>query len=39
LSDLLKSNGTAEKLEQLALEIAEKKNNPYSAVEEILKRQ
>ena len=36
LSDLLSKNGTAEKLEKLALEIAEKKNNPYSAVEEIL---
>jgi LAO/AO transport system kinase len=37
LSDLLQRNGTAEKLDQLALEIAEKKNNPYSAVEEILR--
>ena len=37
LSDLLSKNGTAEKLEKLSLEIAEKKNNPYSAVEEILK--
>ena len=37
LSDLLNKNGTAEKLEKLSLEIAEKKNNPYSAVEEILK--
>lgn len=36
LSDLLGKNGTSEKLEQLALDIAEKKNNPYSAVEEIL---
>ncbi|MDQ3179289.1 MAG: methylmalonyl Co-A mutase-associated GTPase MeaB [Acidobacteriota bacterium] len=38
LSDLLSKNGTAEKLEKLSLEIAEKKNNPYSAVEEILGR-
>ena len=37
LSDLLSKNGTAEKLEKLSLEIAEKKTNPYSAVEEILK--
>lgn len=36
LSDLLGKNGTSEKLEQLALDIAEKKNNPYSAVEEML---
>ncbi len=37
LSDLLSKNGTADKLDKLALEIAEKKTNPYSAVEEILK--
>ena len=37
LADLLSKNGTAEKLEKLSLEIAEKKNNPYSAVEEILR--
>ena len=37
LSDLLSKNGTAQKLEKLSLEIAEKKTNPYSAVEEILK--
>ena len=37
LSDLMSKNGTSEKLEKLALEIAEKKTNPYSAVEEILK--
>ncbi len=36
LSDVLNRNGTNEKLDKLALEIAEKKNNPYSAVEEIL---
>ena len=37
LSDLLNRNGTSEKLDKLALEIAEKKNNPYSAIEELLK--
>lgn len=37
LADVLNKNGTSEKLEKLAQEIAEKKNNPYSAVEEILK--
>ncbi len=36
LADILKKNGTGEKLEKLALEIAQKKTNPYSAVEEIL---
>lgn len=36
LANLLNQNGTGEKLERLAREIAEKKNNPYSAVEEIL---
>jgi LAO/AO transport system kinase len=37
LADVLSRNGTGEKLERLAQEIAEKKTNPYSAVEEILK--
>ena len=37
LSDVLTRNGTSEKLDRLAREIAEKKTNPYSAVEEILK--
>jgi LAO/AO transport system kinase len=37
LADVLNRNGTGEKLDELAQEIAEKKNNPYSAVEEILK--
>ncbi|MET0753601.1 MAG: methylmalonyl Co-A mutase-associated GTPase MeaB [Pyrinomonadaceae bacterium] len=37
LSDVLSQNGTGEKLDRLAQEIAEKRNNPYSAVEEILK--
>ncbi len=36
LSNLLSKNGTNERLEQLALDIAEKRTNPYSAVEEIL---
>ncbi len=37
LADVLKRNGTSEKLDKLALEIAEKKTNPYSAIEEILR--
>ncbi|MBA3631557.1 MAG: methylmalonyl Co-A mutase-associated GTPase MeaB [Acidobacteria bacterium] len=37
LSNLLSKNGTAGKLDKLAREIAERKNNPYSAIEEILK--
>ena len=36
LSDLMSKNGTSEKLDKLALEIAEKKNDPYSAIEDIL---
>ena len=36
LSDLLSRNGTGEKLDRLALDIAEKKIDPYSAVEELL---
>ena len=36
LSDLMNKNGTSEKLDKLALEIAEKKNDPYSAVEDII---
>lgn len=36
LNDLVSRNGTDERLEKLALEIAEKKKDPYSAVEEIL---
>ena len=36
LADVLSRNGTSEKLDRLAQEIAEKRNNPYSAVEEIL---
>ncbi|MGI8468949.1 MAG: methylmalonyl Co-A mutase-associated GTPase MeaB [Pyrinomonadaceae bacterium] len=37
LAEVLSRNGTNEKLEKLAQEIAEKKTNPYSAVEEILR--
>lgn len=37
LADVLSRNGTNEKLDRLTLEIAEKKTNPYSAVEDILK--
>jgi len=36
LSNLMSRNGTGEKLDRLALAIAEKKIDPYSAVEEIL---
>jgi len=38
LADLLGRNGTREKLDELAAEIAEKKIDPYSAVEEILQK-
>ena len=37
LADLLSQNGTNENLDRVALEIAEKKKDPYSAVEELLK--
>ncbi len=37
LADVLSKNGTNEKLDRLAQEIAEKKTNPYSAIEEILR--
>ncbi len=36
LADLMSQNGTNEKLDKLALEIAKKKSDPYSAVEEIM---
>lgn len=36
LSDLLSKNGTGERLDRLAAEIAEKKIDPYSAVEELV---
>ena len=38
LADLLNKNGTKEKVDRLASEIAEKKSDPYSAVEELLRR-
>jgi LAO/AO transport system kinase len=38
LADLLSRNGTGEKLERLSADISEKKIDPYSAVEELLKR-
>lgn len=37
LSDLLSKNGAGERLDKLAAEIAEKKIDPYSAVEELVK--
>ena len=37
LAEVLSKNGTSEKLEELARKVAEKKTNPYAAVEEILK--
>jgi LAO/AO transport system kinase len=37
LSRLLSQNGSREKLERLAQEVADKKRDPYSAVEELLK--
>ncbi len=37
LSDLLSRNGTTEKLDALAIEVAEKKSDPYSAIEELLR--
>jgi hypothetical protein len=36
LAEVLSRDGADEKLERLAREIAEKRNNPYTAVEEIL---
>ncbi|MDQ3799425.1 MAG: methylmalonyl Co-A mutase-associated GTPase MeaB [Acidobacteriota bacterium] len=36
LARVLNTNGTSEKLERLVQEVAEKKRDPYSAVEEIL---
>lgn len=37
LRNVLSKNGTSEMLENLSLEVAEKKRDPYSAIEEILK--
>lgn len=36
LARTLNKNGTSEKLEKMALEVAEKQRDPYSAIEEIL---
>ena len=36
LSDLLSRNGTEERLDQLALEVAEKNKDPYTAVESLI---
>lgn len=38
LNDLLNRNGTGEKLEKLSADVAEKKIDPYSAVEELLQK-
>ena len=38
LADMLSRNGTTEKLDKLAAKIAEKKSDPYSAVDEILQK-
>lgn len=38
LSDLLRQNGTSEKLESLAAEVAEKRSDPYSAVDELIRK-
>ena len=37
LADVMNKNGTSKKLEEFAIEVAEKKLDPYSAVEELLK--
>lgn len=39
LAELLSNNGTEEKIDRLAEEIAEKKRDPYSAAEELISRQ
>ncbi len=39
LRQLLNKNGTSETLETLALEVAEKRRDPYSAIEELLNQQ
>ncbi|NNE64955.1 MAG: methylmalonyl Co-A mutase-associated GTPase MeaB [Pyrinomonadaceae bacterium] len=38
VQDLLSRNGTSELLEELSLEVAEKKRDPYTAVEALLKK-
>jgi LAO/AO transport system kinase len=37
LSDLLRKNGTSEMLDELAFEVAEKRSDPYSAIESLIK--
>jgi LAO/AO transport system kinase len=37
LSDLLNQNGTSSRLDEISLEIAKKKKDPYTAVEELLR--
>jgi LAO/AO transport system kinase len=37
LSDLLSRNGTKERLDKLAIDVAQKKSDPYSAIEELLR--
>jgi hypothetical protein len=37
LEDLLSKNGTGERLESVTFDIADKKIDPYTAVEELLK--
>jgi len=38
LADILNKNGTREQLEHLAADVAEKKRDPYSAVEQLLRK-
>jgi LAO/AO transport system kinase len=38
LSDLLSQNGSSEKLDQLAADVANKKNDPYSAIDQLMQK-
>jgi len=38
LTDLLSHNGTSQKLDQLAVDVAEKRSDPYSAVEQLMQK-
>ena len=38
LSDLLSQNGTSEKLDQLAADVADKKKEPYSAIDQLMRK-
>jgi len=38
LTDLLDGNGTRERLDELAVEVAEKKTDPYTAVEQLISK-